>query len=320
MNGLLRCWDKDILCYSINLRLLHVLFPGNVISGLIIFPLKNPYYCNRIKKMVINMVKLGNKEVSSIGLGTYGMGGKNEPDYKNDDKEIEAIKYAITNGINLIDTAEYYGHGHTEELVGKAIKDFGREDLFIISKVWPVNLHYNDLINSAKESLKRLDTDYIDLYLIHWPNPKIPVKETLDAMGELLNNHLIKNIGVSNFDIANLTEAIDQVKPGKIIANEVKYNLENYYIEDDLIPFSEKNNIKIIGYSPLNQGRINSKIGSVAKSLGMSRIQCTLGYLKKKSIPIPKASGIPHINELIECMNIDIDKNEYNKIREAVRR
>ncbi len=266
------------------------------------------------------MVKLGNKEVSSIGLGTYGMGGKNSPDYKNDAKEVEAIKYAITNGINLIDTAEYYGHGHSEELVGKAIKDFEREYLFIISKVWPVNLHYKDVINSAKESLKRLDTDYIDLYLIHWPNPKIPVEETLDAMGELLDSHLIRNIGVSNFDIANLTEAIDQLKHGKIIANEVEYNLENYYIEDDLIPFCEKNNIKIIGYSPLNQGRISSKINHVAKSLGMSSIQCTLGYLKKKSIPIPKASSISHINELVECMNIDLDENEYNRIKEAVRR
>ena len=201
-----------------------------------------------------------------------------------------------------------------------AIKDFEREDLFIISKVWPVNLHYKDVINSAKESLKRLDTDYIDLYLIHWPNPKIPVKETLDAMGELLDSHLIRNIGVSNFDIANLTEAIDQLKHGKIIANEVEYNLENYYIEDDLIPFCEKNNIKIIGYSPLNQGRISSKINHVAKSLGMSSIQCTLGYLKKKSIPIPKASSISHINELVECMNIDLDENEYNRIKEAVRR
>jgi diketogulonate reductase-like aldo/keto reductase len=292
----------------------------NVISSLAIFPLKNPYYYHRINKMVINMVKLGNKEVSSIGLGTYGMGGKNTADYKNDVKEIEAIKYAITNGINLIDTAEYYGHGHSEELVGKAIKDFEREDLFIISKVWPVNLHYNDLINSAKESLKRLDTDYIDLYLIHWPNPKIPVKESLDAMGELLDNHLIGNIGVSNFDIANLTEAIDQIKPGKIIANEVEYNPGNYFIEDDLIPFCDKNNIKIIGYSPLNQGKISSKIAPVAKSLGMSSIQCTLGYLKKKSIPIPKASSISHINELVACMNSDLDENEYNKIKGAIRR
>lgn len=150
------------------------------------------------------MIKLGDKEVSNIGLGTYGMGGKTLPDYKNDSGEIEAIKYAIKNNINLIDTAEYYSGGHSEELIGKAIKDFNREDIFIISKVWPTHLHYDDVIKSAKASLKRLDTDYIDLYLIHWPNPKIPVKETLDAMDELMKNGLIKNIGVSNFDILSI--------------------------------------------------------------------------------------------------------------------
>ncbi len=266
------------------------------------------------------MVKLGDKEVSNIGLGTYGMGGKTLPDYKNDSGEIEAIKYAIKNNINLIDTAEYYSGGHSEELIGKAIKDFNREDVLIISKVWPTHLHYDDVIKSAKASLKRLDTDYIDLYLIHWPNPKIPVKETLDAMDELMKNGLIKNIGVSNFDIGTLKEAMDNLKNGEIIANEVEYNLENYYIEDDLMPFCESKHIKIIGYSPLNHGKINNKIDNISKSLGMTKIQCELAYLKKKSIPIPKASKIAHINDIVTSLNIDLDVNEYNKIREIIRK
>ncbi len=270
--------------------------------------------------MVLELVKIGDVKVSGIGLGTYGTGGKSSPDYKNDHDDIESIKYAVKNGINLIDTAEYYGDGHSEELVGKAIKDFNRNEIFIISKVWSTHLHYDDVIRSAKASLKRLSTDYIDLYLIHWPNPKIPVKETLNAMDELLEMGLIKNIGVSNFDIAGLMDAMNNIKTGKIIADEVEYNLENYYIEDDLIPFCERNNIKVIGYSPLNHGRISKKIDYVSKSLGMSKIQCSLAYLKKKSIPIPKASKISHINDIITSLNIDLGENEYSKIRDIIRK
>ncbi len=270
--------------------------------------------------MVLELVKIDDMEVSDIGLGTYGTGGKISPDYKNDRDDIESIKYAVKNGINLIDTAEYYGDGHSEELVGKAIKDFNRNDIFIISKVWPTHLHYDDVIRSAKASLKRLNTDYIDLYLIHWPNPKIPVKETLNAMNELLEMGLIKNIGVSNFDIAGLMDAMNNIKTGKIIADEVEYNLENYYIEDDLIPFCERNNIKVIGYSPLNHGRISKKVDYISKSLGMSKIQCSLAYLKKKSIPIPKSSRISHINDIITSLNIDLDENEYSKIRDIIRK
>lgn len=269
---------------------------------------------------MLNLVKLGDKNVSNIGLGTYGIGGKTEPDYKNDEIDIEAIKYAIKNGINIIDTSEFYAAGHSEELIGKAIKDFDRDNIFIISKVWPTHLHYNDVIKSAKASLKRLDTDYIDLYLIHWPNQKIKINETLDAMDELMHDGLIKNIGVSNFDIANLKDAMDNLKNGNIIANEVEYNIDNYYIEDDLIPFCENNNIKIIGYSPLNHGRISNKIDNISKYLKLSKVQCALAYLKKRSIPIPKATKIAHINDIITSMNIDLGNDEYNKIKEIIRK
>ncbi len=119
--------------------------------------------------MVAGDVKLiGNDRVTSLGMGTWGMGGYEKPDYSHDDESVEALRYGLGLGINLIDTAEFYGTGHSEELVGEAIKDFERGEIFIISKVWPTNFGYEKAKRAARASARRLGT-YIDLYLLHWP-------------------------------------------------------------------------------------------------------------------------------------------------------
>src|SRR3989344_5308838 len=138
-------------------------------------------------------------KIPAIAIGTCLIGGNDygPPDYSHDEEYIKVIKDSIKLGFNHIDTAEMYGGNHTEELIGKAIKGFDRKKLFITTKVSPENLRYKDLINSAKNSLKRLETNYIDLYLIHRPNPEISIEETMKAMNFLVDNNLVKNIGVS---------------------------------------------------------------------------------------------------------------------------
>ena len=121
-------------------------------------------------------------QIPALGLGTWGMGGEYERDEKNDATDIKIIKQAISLGMTNIDTAEKYAAGHAEELVGTAIKGADRKKLFIVSKVWEENLHYDDVMEAADKSLKRLGTDYIDLYLVHMRNFDIPLKETMKAM------------------------------------------------------------------------------------------------------------------------------------------
>ena len=134
--------------------------------------------------MVFKELGKTGEKIPALGLGTWGIGGFETPDYSRDEEMVELLKKAINMGYTHIDTAEYYGGGHTEELIGRAIKDFKREELFIVSKVWPNHLRRDDLLRSLESTLKRLDTDYVDLYLIHWPNPEVPLEETLSAMAE----------------------------------------------------------------------------------------------------------------------------------------
>jgi diketogulonate reductase-like aldo/keto reductase len=263
-------------------------------------------------------VKLCDKNVSQIGFGTWKMGGGFwTPDYSRDSHYVEILKYVINNGINLIDTAEMYGGGHAEELVGKAIKGFDRENIFIITKVWPNHLRYEDVIKSAKESLRRLDTKYIDLYLIHWPNPSIPLNETISAMENLVDQGIVRCIGVSNFDVKLLSEAITLTRKYEIVANEMEYSVNNKSAESDIIPFCEKNNIKVIAYSPLARGNVkNNKIlEEIGRKYGKTAIQVALNYLIKRSIPIPKASTKDHVDEILGSLGWSLSDEDYERIR-----
>ncbi|AHC50653.1 aldo/keto reductase [Sulfolobus acidocaldarius SUSAZ] len=263
-------------------------------------------------------MNLCDKKISSIGLGTWKMGGDYwTPGHGNDNLYIEAIKYAINKGINLIDTAEMYGGGHTEEIVGKAVADFDRESLFITTKVWPNHLKYDDTIKSALASLKRLNTKYIDLYLIHWPNPDVKVEETISAMEKLIDMGVVRCIGVSNFDVKLLDQAIHSTKKYEIVANQIQYSIYRLTPERDVIPFAEKNKVTIIAYSPLGQGSISSesRLKDIALKYGKTQAQVALAYLKRRSIPIPKAVQKTHIDEIADVMKFDLRDEDYNEIR-----
>lgn len=254
--------------------------------------------------------------ISPVGLGTYGLGGRQSASDIWDEQHTDAIKYAISKGINVIDTAEMYGAGHTEELVGKAISSFRRDDIYIISKVWPSNLARKRLFLSAESSLKRLGTDYIDLYLIHWPSQSVPLDETIGAMLDLKNTGSVREIGVSNFSIDLLDQAIDYAGKGHIAANEIELNLDNLKNNIEMIDYCRKNGVKIIAYSPLSRGNIShdSRIREYAKKYGATEAQIILRYLMEFSLPIPKSANRLHIDEIVGSAKIKLSAEDIHNL------
>ena len=196
----------------------------------------------------INFGKIDRK-VSRITFGCWEMGGAMW-EHTSDETNIKAVHKALDAGINSFDTAEAYGDGHSEEVLGKAIAG-KRKDLFLATKVARKNLRPADLRNSLTGSLKRLGTDYADLYYIHWPNPEIPLEETMGEMVKLQKEGLITHIGVSNFDAALLKEAM---KIGRVEAIQNEYSLLHRGIEKELLPFCRENSISVMSYSSIAKG------------------------------------------------------------------
>lgn len=239
--------------------------------------------------------------VPAIGMGTWGMGGYYSPDTNQDSEAIGALRRGIELGMYLIDTAEMYGAGHAEEIVGKAIKAFTREQVFIVSKVLPENLHYADVIKAAERSLKRLQTEWIDLYLIHSPNPEIALRETMEAMEKLVDQNLVRFIGVSNFDVAEMEEARTCLSKNDIAANQVEYSLPERRVEKDVLPHCAWHQITLMAYTPLATGRLSANVflQDIGKKYDKAAAQVALNWLisRPEVIAIPKAIKIEHLEE-----------------------
>ena len=196
-----------------------------------------------------------NLKPSVIGLGTGFRGGIT----KESPKIIEA---ALDLSVTLIDTAEIYGDGLSEKIVGEVIKG-RRDEVVLVTKVSGDHLKYNQVLRSAEGSLRRLDTDYIDLYLVHWPNQNVPLTETMRAMERLVTEGKVRYIGVSNFDVEQLKKANEELSRCEVIANEVKYNLLEREVEDEVLPFCQKENIAILAYGPLARGLLTGRFTDV---------------------------------------------------------
>jgi len=196
-------------------------------------------------------VKLGktDSKISRISFGCWEMGGAMW-EHSGDEANIKAVHKALDEGVNSFDTAEGYGDGHSEEVLGKAIEG-KRKDLFLATKVSKNNLSPAALRNSITASLKRLRTDYADLYYIHWPNPGIPLEETMAELVKLQKEGLIRYIGVSNFDLPLLKEAL---KIGRVEAVQNEYSLLHRGIEGELAPFCVEHSIGIMSYSSIAKG------------------------------------------------------------------
>lgn len=207
--------------------------------------------------------KLGKSDlkVSVIGLGTGQIGSRPWGygiRFGNEDI-IKVIRYAIELGINVFDTAETYGYGKSEVLLGKALNSYDRDDFVIVSKVAPWNLGYINVIKAAERSLRRLNVDIIDLYLVHHPNPLISMKETFRAMERLIEEGKVRYIGVSNFSDYMLKKAEENLSSTELVVDEVEYNVLSRRAEKGIIPYCERQNIGMIAYSPLAGGVLAGK-------------------------------------------------------------
>jgi len=237
--------------------------------------------------------ELGNSGIRlpEIGFGTWNYGGGVEP-----------LRTAIEYGACLIDTAEAYG---TEEIVGKAIKR-QRDRAFLATKVLPRNFRECDLIAAPETSLRRLGTDYIDLYQLHWPNLTIPIEEPMKGMEKLVDEGKVRFIGVSNFSVRDLINAQAVISKQRIVANQVRYSLIERTIEGGLLQYCQKNGITVIAYSPLATGLGNIRaadpkgvVRRVAEASCKSSAQVALNWCisKEEVIAIPKASTVAHVLE-----------------------
>ena len=267
--------------------------------------------------------RIGDDEVTSIGMGTWGIGGYESPDYSRDKENVEVLRYGLELGINLIDTAEFYGAGHSEELVGKAIEGFDREEIFIISKVWPSNFGYGKAKKAARASARRLGT-YIDLYLLHWPGTEWKrIEETLHALEELVDEGIIRYIGVSNFDLELLKRSQEVMRKYEIVANEVKYSLRDRWPETSgLLDYMKKEKMALIAYTPLEKGTLarNECLAEIGKRYGKTPAQVALNYLiwEENVIAIPKAGRREHVEENFGAMGWRLSKEDREKARRCV--
>ena len=251
--------------------------------------------------------------VPKLGLGTWFM-GENAAAF---DSEIAAVRHAMTRGIRLIDTAEMYANGGAEKVVGAAMDGFGdvaRDDMFIVSKVLPGNAHHDDVLAACERSLKRLGTDYIDMYLLHWRGAA-PFSETIEAFEVLRNDGKIRHFGVSNLDKSDMEEWL-YCPGGKALAcNQILYNLSRRGPEWDLLPFCENQGIPVMAYSPLEQGRLQGDpaLDQIAARHGVKPLQIALAWVLARDnvMAIPKAVNPTHIDENIAALDIVLDAEDH---------
>lgn len=262
-------------------------------------------------------------EMPVFGLGTWQMGGRETHNLQNDDKkDIVAIQEAIKLGVTHIDTAENYADGYAETLIGLAINGLERSKLFIVSKISPQNLKYEDVLVSCIASLKRLQINYLDLYLIHSPNSEVPIDETLKAFDKLVAEGLVKNIGVSNFRTERLKEA-QNVTRNKIVVNQVYYNLVIREPEHEgLLTYCQQNDVFLEAYRPLEKGVMLSQtvsiLDDIAKKYGKTPAQVAINWLvsHKNVITLSKTSTIDHLKENLGAIDWQMDKEDVEKLRQ----
>ncbi|WP_425353302.1 aldo/keto reductase [Salinicola halimionae] len=264
----------------------------------------------------------------AVGQGTWYMGENLVPRQQ----EKDALRYGLDLGLSLIDTAEMYGDGGAEQVVGEAIRG-RRDDAFVVSKVYPWNAARESAIAACERSLERLDIDTIDLYLLHWPG-SIPLEETFEAFERLRDQGKIRRFGVSNFDAGSL-RAMDALPAASECAtNQVLYHLGSRGIEVDVLPWMQDHHRPVMAYCPLAQGgRLRSKllsssvVNEIADKHGANAAQVLLAWVIRPTssnpgaprpvVAIPKASTLAHVKANAEALTIDLDAEDLTRLDNA---
>lgn len=258
---------------------------------------------------------LSGKAIPILGQGTWRMGEK----ASQKQAEIDALKLGIDLGMTLIDTAEMYGEGGAEKVVAEAIA-LRREEVYLVSKFYPHNASYNGVIAACDQSLSRLKTDYLDLYLLHWRG-SIPLLETLTGLQHLKQAGKIIDYGVSNFDTDDMAEAEALAGGKEIVTNQVLYNLKRRGIEWDLLPWCQERNIPIMAYSPVEQRAFISdrKLKTIADKYNATATQIALSWLlhQDQVISIPKATNPLHVEQNRAALDIKLTPEDLQEIDRA---
>lgn len=255
----------------------------------------------------MEFVDIQKVKIQRIGLGTWSLRGK---------KCTGAVLSALDMGYRHIDTAQMY---RNEGAIGDALteSDITRDEIFLTTKIMQSNLHHDDLLRSFQSSLEQLKTDYADLLLIHWPNPNIPIQETIDAMNELQSKDQVKYIGVSNFSIQQLENAI-KASHTPIITNQVRY--DPFHDKENMLEYCVKNDIMLTAYSPLAKGRAakNSILERIGKQHNKTGAQVTLRWLIQQNnvSAIPKSENKSHQRDNIDVFDFELSLEEMERIFE----
>ncbi len=263
--------------------------------------------------------------MSKLGQGTWQMG---EDDEKLQ-REVDGLKHGIEIGIDLIDTAEMYADGKAENIVGNAIQDFDREKVYLLSKVYPENANRHRIYSSVQRSLKLMNADYLDMYLLHW-REDADLAEVVYCMEDLKDKGYIKRWGVSNFDVEDM-EDLWKVTDGKNCAiNQVLYNLGGRGIEYDLMPWQREHGVPFIAYGPVGQAGAqvtqdgvskaalmgDKNVNEVAKRHNASVVQILLAFVLKEKdmVAIPKAVGFDHIDENAAALALELTEEDLEQL------
>lgn len=267
---------------------------------------------------MLNKVEINGKKVFPVGIGTWKMGSNSS----DESRELESIQVGINAGAQVIDTAETYGDGRSEKLVGKAIQKYERDSLYLVSKVLPENASKNYLPISLERTLERMQVNYLDMYLLHWKS-SIPLQETVEAMEQMKAAGKIKAWGVSNFDIADLKRLFSLPYGTKCLTNQIKYNLIYRGIEYDLLPYMNQHQMPLMAYSPVVKGkfgRFNSQQQKILEEVAFNH-QATIQQILiswsirgGNTISIPKSSNPDHMMDNIRAAHINLTNDELGKI------
>ncbi|MET3217695.1 aldo/keto reductase [Burkholderia cenocepacia] len=257
----------------------------------------------------IATVVLPNGEtIPKLGMGTWEMGER--PARRED--EIAALREGVELGMTLVDTAEMYGDGATEELVGDALAGL-RDDVFLVSKVYPHHASRHGIVAACDASLKRLRTDRVDLYLLHWRG-SVPLAETVEGFDALQRAGKIRHWGVSNFDTADMAELVDEAGGGACATNQILYNIARRGPEFDLLPWLADHRIPAMAYSPVDHGRLpkRSPLDEIARLRGVSVMRVALAWVLAQPgvFAIPKASRIEHVRDNRAALDVVFSDDE----------
>jgi diketogulonate reductase-like aldo/keto reductase len=254
----------------------------------------------------------GGETVPALGQGTWQMAET----ASRRKQEIEALRLGVELGMTLVDTAEMYGEGASEELVAEALVG-QRDRLFLVSKVYPHNASRQGVVAACERSLRRLETDRLDLYLLHWRG-SVPLEETVAGFEELRRSGKIRHWGVSNFDVDDMEELLRVPAGENCAANQVLYNVTRRGPEFDLISWMTKHRMPLMAYSPIEQGRLprGGVLQRIGQKYGASSFQIALAWLLQKPdvIAIPKASSPDHVRDNHRALEIRLSPEDLDAI------